>query len=472
MNPQALYDLSPLARMMVFGIVLAAVPLLWVWWRNRNGSGTQRLHALTLVTLFLTFDLVLFGAFTRLSDSGLGCPDWPGCYGHASPLGAQAEIAVAQSAMPTGPVTRNKAWIEMVHRYLATGVGVLILVLAVASWRAPGRKLAARSGNAALNMGQTAGLSGTRNRVMTTDLNSAPHAASYTALTSPWLATATLVWVCVQGAFGALTVTMKLFPAIVTLHLMGGLVLLALLCMQVVRQHQFRTGTAPVPVSPAVRALIWVAFALLVVQIALGGWVSTNYAVLACSEFPRCQNSWWPEMDFEQGFQIWRKLGYTPQGEPVGFAALTAIHFTHRLMAVAVLLAGAVLAWVLNGVSGGVSGAVNGVIGGVIKTFDRNVHGSAGGLRTHSRWLAGLIGLQLATGLSNVVLDWPLLAALLHTGGAGALVIVMTWVVCASRVSRASRVSHTGRTIPNSRSDSADPAAMHTRSMNLPGLNR
>ena len=143
MNTQALYDLSPLARMMAFGIVLAAVPLLWVAWRKRNGSGTQRLHALTLVTLFLTFDLVLFGAFTRLSDSGLGCPDWPGCYGHASPMGAQADIAVAQSAMPTGPVTRGKAWIEMVHRYLATGVGVLILVLAVASWLAPGRKLAA-----------------------------------------------------------------------------------------------------------------------------------------------------------------------------------------------------------------------------------------------------------------------------------------------------------------------------------------
>ena len=407
MNAQALYDLSPLARMMLAGIALAAVPLLWVAWRRRNGTGIQRLHALTLVTLFLTFDLVLFGAFTRLSDSGLGCPDWPGCYGHASPWGAQAEIAVAQSAMPTGPVTRNKAWIEMVHRYLATGVGVLILVLAVASWLAPGRKLAAGSASV--------------------------------ASTSPWLATATLVWVCVQGAFGALTVTMKLFPAIVTLHLMGGLMLLALLCMQVVRQHQFHTGTAPVPVSRAVRTLIWATFIVLVVQIALGGWVSTNYAVLACNEFPRCQNSWWPEMDFEHGFQIWRRLGFTQQGEHIGFAALTAIHYAHRTMAGLVLLAGAVLAWVLN-----------------------SVHG----LRTPSRWIAALIGLQLATGLSNVVLDWPLLAALLHTGGAGALVVVMTWTVCASRVSR------TGRTIPESRRDNADHAAMHTRGMNVPGLNR
>ena len=415
MNTQALYDLSPLARMMAFGIVLAAVPLLWVAWRKRNGSGTQRLHALTLVTLFLTFDLVLFGAFTRLSDSGLGCPDWPGCYGHASPMGAQADIAVAQSAMPTGPVTRGKAWIEMVHRYLATGVGVLILVLAVASWLAPGRKLAARSAGAAMN--------------------AAPNVASNATATRPWLATGTLAWVCVQGAFGALTVTMKLFPAIVTLHLMGGLVLLALLCMQVVRQNQSQTGTTPVPVSPAVRTLIWATFALLVVQIALGGWVSTNYAVLACNEFPRCQNSWWPEMDFDQGFQIWRRLGFTQQGEHISFAALTAIHYAHRMMAVVVLLGGASLAWVLN---------------------------SVGGLRTPSRWIAALIGLQLATGLSNVVLDWPLLAALLHTGGAGALVVVMTWVVCASRVTRASH---------SNLSDGADAAAMHTRSMNAPGLN-
>ena len=436
MNTQALYDLSPLARMMAFGIVLAAVPLLWVAWRKRNGSGTQRLHALTLVTLFLTFDLVLFGAFTRLSDSGLGCPDWPGCYGHASPMGAQADIAVAQSAMPTGPVTRGKAWIEMVHRYLATGVGVLILVLAVASWLAPGRKLAARSAGAAMN--------------------AAPNVASNATATRPWLATGTLVWVCVQGAFGALTVTMKLFPAIVTLHLMGGLVLLALLCMQVVRQNQSQTGTTPVPVSPAVRTLIWATFALLVVQIALGGWVSTNYAVLACNEFPRCQNSWWPEMDFDQGFQIWRRLGFTQQGEHISFAALTAIHYAHRMMAAVLLVAGAVLAWVLNGVQGSV---------------DPGARGSVSALRAPSRWIAALIGLQLATGLSNVVLDWPLLAALLHTGGAGALVIVMTWVLCASRVSgtrHANRATHSGST---GRTGGADPAAMHTRTMTGPGLN-
>ena len=438
MNPQALYDLSPLARMLAAGVLLALGPLIWVAWRKRRGSPAPALHALTLVTLFLTFDLVLFGAFTRLSDSGLGCPDWPGCYGNASPLGARAEIAAAQSALPTGPVTHGKAWIEMIHRYLATGVGVLILMVAVASWVQHWKNRATR--------------------------------LQATVPVSPWLATATLVWVCVQGAFGALTVTMKLFPAIVTLHLMGGLALLALLTVQVVRQKQFETGTVPSSVSPGVRGLIWVTFGLLCVQTALGGWVSTNYAVLACNEFPRCQNSWWPEMDFAQGFQVWRKLGMTPSGENIGFAALTAIHYAHRLMAVLVLVAAGVLAWVLNRSSGLSDG--DGATQGATLNSDGNgkSDGKGGtGLRTQSRWIAGLMGLQLATGLSNVVFDWPLLAALLHTGGAGALVMVMTWTLCASRANSATSTrlarqdSRSRNTHPG---DRGDRASMHTRTMN------
>ncbi len=370
MNAPALYDLSPVIKLMFMGVVLALGPLAWVWLRNARATPVRRLHALTLVTLFLTFDLVLFGAFTRLTDSGLGCPDWPGCYGNASPAGAHAEISAAQSAMPTGPVTHGKAWVEMIHRYLATGVGVLILVLAAASWRASGRRVARMP-------------------------------------MSPWWPTLTLVWVCIQGAFGALTVTMKLFPAIVTLHLLGSFVLLALLCVQAVRYGQAGEGGAlPVTLSPRWRMMLWLTFALLAVQGALGGWVSTNYAVLACTEFPMCQNSWWPDMNFSQGFQIWRELGRTQEGVHISFAALTAIHYVHRIMAVLVLVMLGTLAWRLNGIKA---------------------------LRSPSRWMAALIGLQLATGLSNVVLDWPLAAAVLHTGGAAALVVVMTWLVSASR---------------------------------------
>jgi cytochrome c oxidase assembly protein subunit 15 len=360
-----LYDLSPALRLMLMGVVIALGPLAWVWLRNRRAAPARRLQALTLLTLFLTFDLVLFGAFTRLTDSGLGCPDWPGCYGSASPTGAHAQISQAQAEMPTGPVTHGKAWIEMVHRYLATGVGVLILTLAAATWWLRRRQ--------ALPV-------------------------------SPWLPTFTLAWVCLQGAFGALTVTMKLFPAIVTLHLLGGMVLLALLCRQAVAYARAQHARQPLALDQGARGWLWLVFALVAVQIALGGWVSTNYAVLACNTFPACQGSFWPPMDFSQGFQLWRELGKTAAGEHIAFTALTAIHYVHRLSAYLVFAAIGLLAWRLHGVAQ---------------------------LRRQRAWLVGLALLQFATGLSNVVLDWPLAAAVLHTGGAAAMVVVLTWAVTA-----------------------------------------
>ncbi len=392
MDAQPLYDLAPLARLMLLGVLIALGPLAWVWLRNRRSSPLRRLQALTVLTLFLTFDLVLFGAFTRLTDSGLGCPDWPGCYGNASPVGARAEIAAAQDAMPTGPVTHGKAWVEMVHRYLATGVGVLIIVITASSWVQ--RRQSRRQGLAPPPI-------------------------------SPWWPTFTLFWVCLQGAFGALTVTMKLFPAIVTLHLIGGLVLLALLCVQAVRHSHGAQGRVAERIAPALRqGLVWTS-ALVALQIVLGGWVSTNYAVLACTSFPTCQDSWWPAMDFAQGFQVWRQLGMLQDGSHISFAGLTAIHYVHRLMAYLVLAALLALVWRLR---------------------------KAAVLPVQVRWLLVLALGQLATGLSNVVLGWPLLAAVLHTGGAAALVVVLTWALASSRAatapqeeslapSRASRVS-------------------------------
>jgi heme a synthase len=374
MDTASLYDLTPIAWLLGVGVLLALGPLLWVWRRSAGHGAARRLHVLTVLTLFLTFDLTLFGAFTRLTDSGLGCPDWPGCYGNASPLGARHEIAMAQAAQPTGPVTHSKAWVEMVHRYLATGVGFLILVLAVSTWVAR------------------------RNQ------RHAAHARERPL--SAWWPAATLVWVCLQGAFGALTVTWKLYPAIVTLHLLGAIVLLALLCIQAVRYRQAAAERQPVPVSPGLRALLLVVGALLLLQIALGGWVSTNYAVLACTQFPTCQGSWWPPMNFSDGFHIWRSLGEGGDGAPIDFAALTAIHYVHRLMAYLVFAAIGQLAWQLRRVAP---------------------------LRPQARWLAGLALLQLATGLGNVLLGWPLVAAVLHTGGAAALAVVLTWALCESR---------------------------------------
>ncbi len=355
-DSSSLYDLAPLAQIALFGALLAFVPLAWWWWRHRDASTAQRLRALTLLTLFLTFDLVLFGAFTRLSDSGLGCPDWPGCYGSASPLGARAEIHAEQSLRPGGPVTHGKAWVEMIHRYLATAVGGLILVLAVASW------LAARRRGAPI---------------------------------SPWWATLTLVWVCVQGAFGALTVTMKLYPAIVTAHLLGGVGMLVLLAVQGEAYEK-----RPLALPPALRRGVVAVAALTLLQVALGGWVSTNYAVLACSDFPTCQGQWWPPMDFAQGYTVVRELGRAADGAWLPFEALTAIHYTHRLVAYLLLAALVLLAWRLR----------------------------AGGAAARRRWASGFVAValwQLASGLGNVVLGWPLIAALAHTGGAGLLAVML-----------------------------------------------
>lgn len=378
MNATAAVDLAPILQILLAGAAVAALALGWLQLRVRRQSPAHWLRALTVLTLFLTFDLVLFGAFTRLSDSGLGCPDWPGCYGNASPVGAKADISAAQMAMPQGPVTHHKAWIEMVHRYMATGVGALILVLTLAGWRQWRRN------------------------------------PSRGSQVHPGWPTITLLWVCVQGAFGALTVTMKLFPAIVTLHLLGGLLLLALLTVQAQQQGQSVSGTPPVQVDARLRMFLWLCAALLLVQLALGGWVSTNYAVLVCSDFPTCQGSWWPQMRFDQGFELWRALGMTADGTMVSFAALTAIHYTHRLMAYLVLVLLFVLAWRLARIDG---------------------------LRSQGRWIGVLAALQLASGLGNVVLGWPLVAALLHTGGAAALVVVMTWTLSASRsVPQRSRV--------------------------------
>ena len=381
MDTQDLYNLSPMLRLMIMGMIVAIGPLTWVWLKSRGARPAQRLRTLTWVTLFLTFDLVIFGAFTRLTDSGLGCPDWPGCYGHASPLGATTQINAAQAALPSGPVTHPKAWIEMIHRYLATGVGVLILTLAITSWLE--RRRSQHRGSVPTQ--------GAANPVGG-DI-------------SPWWATFTLLWVCLQGAFGALTVTMKLFPAIVTLHLLGGMVLLALLKVQSVRYAQAQGERPLAPLQPATLAWIFITFALLWLQIALGGWVSTNYAVLACTDFPACQNSLWPAMNFREGFTLWRELGAGRNGGNISFQALTAIHYVHRLTAYVVFAAMLVVAFKLY------------------KTQ---------ALRSSAVWLASLALLQVATGLGNVLLGWPLAAAVMHTGGAAALVVVLTGIVCVS----------------------------------------
>lgn len=364
-----LVDFSPTLRLALLALVVALLPLSWVWLRRRDHDTGARIAALTAVTMFLTFDLIVFGAFTRLTDSGLGCPDWPGCYGSASPIGAREEIQAAQTAMPTGPVTFTKAWIEMIHRYLAMMVGVLILVMAAASW------VGARAGARRL-----------------------PH--------SPWWATATLVWVVIQGLFGKYTVTLKLYPAVVTAHLLGGMFLLALL---VVQHETWRARRAAL--SPRLLVGAVVVTLLLWVQIALGGWVSTNYAVLACSDFPRCNGQWWPRMNFTEGFTILRELGRAGHGGFVSMESLVAIHMAHRLAALVLFAALGALSWRLWRAQSLV-------------------------LRRYALALGGLALWQFASGLSNVVLGWPLIAALAHSAGAAGLVAVTTSLLARALAAR------------------------------------
>ena len=344
-----------LMQLAVMGMLVALLPLTTVW----VSSDTDKYRKLVWVTLFLTFDLIMFGAFTRLTDSGLGCPDWPGCYGHANPLQAHADISAAETAMPTGPVTVMKAWIEMIHRYLAMAIGVLIIALMVIAWR---RWLQSRRKEMKF---------------------------------SPLFPTLLFAFVCVQGAFGAWTVTMKLQPVIVTIHLLLGMTLLALLTW-------FGAHLSDHPTVPrsavALRIPAMLALLLLMIQIALGGWVSTNYAALACTDFPLCHGVLLPQMDFSNGFSVWRNLGMTANGDYLPFPALTAIHWTHRAFALVVV---ALVAWV----------ALNAF------KFD--------GLRKTARWLLVMIALQFASGVSNVFLDLPLALAVAHNGGAALLMLLL-----------------------------------------------
>ena len=369
MSASALVNWQPALQVALMGLAVACGPLAWIALKHRQRGWTTRWRALAVLTVFLTFDLVIFGAFTRLSDSGLGCPDWPGCYGSVSPVGARAAIEAAQQAAPTGPVTHTKAWIEMVHRYLATSVGVLITVLMVSAWT--GRRL---------SMGRSVPVG---------------------------LPTLAFFWVVLQGAFGMLTVTLKLYPAVVSTHLLLALGLLVILTLQ--SQSGALQHPIHLPDRQRVRTRRYLVLAALVllVQIALGAWVSTNYAVLACTDFPRCLGSWWPRMDFHHAYELLRPLGRTPGGHYLPQEALTAIHVTHRLGAVVAL-------------------TVLGVLAVVLWRGDD----ASGRARRYARLLAFLITWQFLSGLSNVVLGWPLLAALAHTAGAAMLSILLTllWV--------------------------------------------
>jgi cytochrome c oxidase assembly protein subunit 15 len=348
--------LSHFALLLLTGLIAATLPLTMVW----TSSDVNKYRKLVWITAFLTFDLIVFGAFTRLTDSGLGCPDWPGCYGMANPFLAHEQVSAAQAAMPTGPVTVAKAWIEMVHRYLAMGIGVLLLSLMVQAWR-----------NWKKN-----------------------HLPAY----APMLPTLLVFFVGVQGAFGAWTVTLKLQPVIVTIHLLLGMGLLAMVTWLGCRQDLHHQGRKIVRVAASNVPYV-LAAVVLAIQIALGGWVSTNYATLACSDFPTCNGTYMPDMDFEHGFTLWRELGKTAAGHYIPMSALTAIHWVHRNFAVVVVLVLGYAVWRAWAVPR---------------------------LRPLARNIAIVLALQTFTGIATVYFSFPLAIAVLHNAGAAMLVLLVT----------------------------------------------
>ena len=326
------------------------------------------MRRLAILGVLLCFGVVVLGAYVRLTAAGLGCPDWPGCYGHLSPLGAEHSLS-AQAAWPERPLEPGKAWREMVHRYAAGTLGLVILLLTALAIKTRRQRLV-----------------------------SIPFALVL------------LATVIVQGILGMLTVTWQLKPLIVTLHLLFGMTTLGLLWWLTLSlpmsswdaaalrgpARSVSGGAAPLSGGAHLAVVGLVALAL---QIGLGGWTSSNYAAIACPDFPTCQGSWWPHADFRDAFVLWHGLNIDYEGGVLATYARVAIHLTHRL--------GALVA----------SGAL---LLAALYVLQRRALTAA-----HTRaWavLAALL-LQLTIGITMVLKGFPLWLATLHTAGAALLLL-------------------------------------------------
>lgn len=312
---------------------------------------------LALCATLLALVVVLLGAYTRLTHAGLGCPDWPGCYGFISVPKTEAQLAHAELHYPESPVEEHKGRNEMVHRYFAGGLALMIMMLGVQAWHR--RHI----------VGQPVGL--------------------------PLLLVGV---VFAQAAFGMWTVTLKLWPQVVTAHLLGGITTLSLLFLLTARlSGQF---AAMPQIASRLRRLAAIGLALVALQIALGGWVSSNYAAMACTDLPTCQGQWWPEADFANGFHLTQHIGPNYLGGKLDSTARTAIHLTHRIGALLVTLSLLTLAWQLR--------------------------------REGLKGLAGLLvlalGVQIGLGISNVVFHLPLWVAIAHNAGGAALMLTLTLI--------------------------------------------
>lgn len=321
---------------------------------------------LALLATALASVVVVLGAFTRLVDAGLGCPDWPGCYGHLTWPTTDEHVAAAEALFPETPVEHDKTWPEMVHRHFAGTLGLLILGMTIVTWR---------------------------------------RAAKTAEVLPKWHTLGLLILVIIQAAFGMWTVTLKLWPQIVTAHLLGGFATLSLLWLLAQRLGPWRWRVADVERLHSLKPLVLLALILVIFQIALGGWTSSNYAALACTDFPTCHGEWWPDMDVARGFNLAQTIGPNYLGGLLEGDARTAIHMAHRLGALVVIFTLFLL---------------------LRRLF------TIAAARTMATTIAGVLALQVTLGVTNVLAHLPLAVAVAHNA-VGAL-LLLTLVTLTHRV--------------------------------------
>ncbi len=335
-----------------------------------NSKSYKFFRVLVIIGAVLALAVVALGAYVRLTDAGLGCPDWPGCYGTLTVPQSEAAIASAQTAYPTNTIVVGKAWREMIHRYFAGTLGLIVLAIFILGWTAK------------------------------REINC-----------SAWTPSFLAVLIGFQAMLGMWTVTMLLKPAIVSSHLLGGMATLAMLVWLAHRHWGHYSGS----VVKSIKLRVAIRFALLILfaQIFLGGWTSTNYAALACTDFPTCHGVWLPEMDFKDAFHLVRELGQGASGGALTLASITAIQWTHRI--------GALITFVYLGLL-----ALN-----ILKYWQ---------LKRLGVMLFIVLCAQVSLGIANLVLHLPLVLAVAHNFTAGLLVIIL--VTLNSKITESTRQRH------------------------------
>jgi len=314
----------------------------------------NRFKRLSLFGALLALCVVVLGAYVRLSDAGLGCPDWPGCYGALTVPQSETAIQKAQQIFPHSNIEAGKAWKEMAHRYLAGTLGLVVLSIFILGWRS----------------------------------------RQYIKV-SPLLPTALLLIIAFQAALGMWTVTMLLKPAIVSAHLIGGMTTLGLLTW--IAHRHWGAFSIDRSLSPSLKLMVRGALVVLLAQVFLGGWTSTNYAALACTDFPTCHGAWMPDVDFRDAFHLVRELGQSANGGNLTLAALSTIQWVHRIGALVTFIYLGSLALALT---------------------------KTPALKHAALLLIAVLLTQIGIGIANLLLQLPLVLAVAHNLGAALLVII------------------------------------------------